>query len=215
MWTGTRANRARPPVARRMPSVYDLKSRFQDLLRPVCNSLARRGVSANQVTVLAILLSLLYGAALCLDLDILWLCLPVVLFVRMGLNAIDGMLAREHDMKSRLGMALNEAGDVASDVALFVPFAVAKPQAAPAVAGFILAAVLTEFCGLLAFMISGERRYDGPMGKSDRAFVIGVLALGLGLGVPATAHLGWVFTALGVLCLWSCFNRLRSAIGGA
>jgi CDP-diacylglycerol--glycerol-3-phosphate 3-phosphatidyltransferase len=35
----------------------------------------------------------------------------------MALNAIDGMLAREHDMQSPLGAMLNELGDVLSDVA--------------------------------------------------------------------------------------------------
>jgi hypothetical protein len=34
------------------------------------------------------------------------LVLPGFLFVRMALNAIDGMLAREHAMKSRLGAVL-------------------------------------------------------------------------------------------------------------
>jgi len=195
-----------------MPSVYQLKSRFQDLLRPLCDRLARSGVTANQVTASAIVLSISYGAALWLDRPILWLGLPVVLFIRMGLNAVDGMLAREYDMKSRLGMALNEVGDVVSDTALFVPLLPVFPQATLAVAAFILAAVLTEFSGVVAFMISGERRYDGPMGKSDRAFVVGVLALSIGLGIEAGPYAQWIFAGLTILCLISCFNRLRSAI---
>ena len=32
-----------------MPSVYDLKPAFQNLLRPVCRALVGAGVSANQV----------------------------------------------------------------------------------------------------------------------------------------------------------------------
>ena len=55
-----------------MPSVYDLKPAFQNLLRPVCRVLVRAGMTANQVTVAA-----------------------AVLFARMALNAIDGMMARE------------------------------------------------------------------------------------------------------------------------
>ena len=43
------------------------------------------------------------------------LLLPAVLFLRMALNAIDGMLAREHNQKSALGAILNELGDVFSD----------------------------------------------------------------------------------------------------
>ena len=36
-----------------MVSVYDIKPRFQALLRPLTNSLARAGVTANQVTLAA------------------------------------------------------------------------------------------------------------------------------------------------------------------
>ncbi len=45
-------------------SVYQLKSRFQGLLRPLVTRLYRRGVSANQVTVLAALGSILLGTLL-------------------------------------------------------------------------------------------------------------------------------------------------------
>src|SRR5947207_2460802 len=52
-----------------------------------------------------------------------WLLLAAFLFIRMALNAVDGMLAREHGMKSKLGAILNELGDVVSDAALYLPFA--------------------------------------------------------------------------------------------
>ena len=52
-----------------------------------------------------------------------FLLLPLWLFVRMALNAVDGMLAREFGQKSRLGAYLNEISDVVSDAALYAPFA--------------------------------------------------------------------------------------------
>lgn len=195
-----------------MISVYDLKARFQNLLRPVCNVLARKGITANQVTITALVLSLIYGALLCLNISLIWFFLPVFLFIRMALNAIDGMLAREHGMKSKLGMALNELGDVIADTALFIPFIVYAPQAAWAISGFILIAILTEYCGLLAFMMAGERRYDGPMGKSDRAAVTGLLGFLIGLGVQLQGILALFFVVLTVLCVLSCVNRLRAAL---
>lgn len=107
-----------------MPSVYGLKPKFQNLLRPLVVGLARAGITANQVTVAALILSLATGAM------IAWygggrslLLLPVVLFVRMALNAVDGMLAREHNMKSALGAILNELSDVVSDAGLYLPLA--------------------------------------------------------------------------------------------
>lgn len=195
-----------------MISVYDLKSRFQDLLRPLCKSLADKGVTANQVTITALVLSALYGTLLCFNIQLLWVFLPVFLFVRMGLNAIDGMLAREHNMKSKLGMALNELGDVVSDTTLFIPFIFYAPEAIWAVGAFILVAALSEFCGILAFMMSGQRCYDGPMGKSDRAVVTGILGCLIGLGISLQGVLGWIFVLITSLCVWSCINRLRSAL---
>src|SRR5258708_25594475 len=109
-----------------MVSIYDLKPRFQARLRPVADELAKRGITANQITVAAFLLSLAAGALL-----LIWpgatvplLLVPVVLFIRMALNAIDGMLARELGQKSDLGALLNELGDLLSDAALYLPFAV-------------------------------------------------------------------------------------------
>ena len=105
-------------------TLYDIKPAFQQLLRPACNRLAQAGVTANQVTIAAMLLSIVSGIALVVLHESRWILLlvPVVLIVRMALNAIDGMLAREHRMQSALGGLLNELGDVISDIALYVPF---------------------------------------------------------------------------------------------
>ena len=83
-----------------MASVYQLKSQFQKLLRPLTSALAKAGITANGVTVAALVLSALMGAACWLISDprVLYL-LPIGLFLRMALNAIDGMLAREHGQK--------------------------------------------------------------------------------------------------------------------
>jgi CDP-diacylglycerol---glycerol-3-phosphate 3-phosphatidyltransferase len=62
-----------------------------------------------------------------------FLFLIIILFVRMALNSADGMLAREHAMQSILGTLLNELGDVISDVALYLPFALISGAAGPAV----------------------------------------------------------------------------------
>ena len=92
-----------------MATIYDLKPRFQLALRPLVAWLAGRGATANQVTISAALLSLLYGALIAVTggATLVLLGLPVVLFVRMALNAIDGMLAREHGQASRLFLFLH------------------------------------------------------------------------------------------------------------
>ena len=62
----------------------------------------------------------------------LLLLLPRGCFARMALNAIDGMLAREHGQKIELGALLNELGDVVSDAALYLPFALVPRLRSPA-----------------------------------------------------------------------------------
>lgn len=132
-----------------MPTIYQLKPAFQNLLRPLVRSLAAAGVTANQVTVAAFVLSAATGGALWWQPSsrAVLLAVPVVCFVRMALNAIDGMLAREFAQKSKLGAILNEIGDVLSDAALYLPFASIGAISTPLVVGVVLLAVVSEMTG--------------------------------------------------------------------
>ena len=195
-------------------SVYDLKPKFQNLLRPVCRRMAAAGVTANQVTLLALALSLLTGGLIVGFDGVRWtlLLVPVALFVRMALNAIDGMLAREHDMKTPLGAVLNELGDVASDTAIYLPFAAVPGMPAAMMAVVVVLAAISEMTGVVAVQIGASRRYDGPMGKSDRALVLGLVALALGLGAPAGAWLHAAIALVALLLLVTIRNRARRAL---
>ena len=142
------------------------------------------------------------------------LVVPGILFVRMALNAIDGMLAREHDMNSDLGAVLNEIGDVVSDAALLLPLAWASGFCAALVTAIVVLAVVSEMTGVVAVQIGASRRYDGPMGKSDRAFVLGLICLLLGCGVEPAPY-RWLDVALGVvvfLLFLTIINRARRAL---
>jgi CDP-diacylglycerol--glycerol-3-phosphate 3-phosphatidyltransferase len=191
-------------------TLYDLKPRFQNLLRPLTARLAQVGVTANQITLVAAVLSVVVGALLCLTGggSRLFLLLPVWLFVRMALNAIDGMLAREHGQKSRLGGYLNEMCDVVSDAALLLPFAFAAPFTPTAVFAVIFAATLSEYAGVMGPLVGAGRRYDGPLGKSDRAVVLGALGLWIGLGLPLPAWMFWLMPALAILLAATIVNRI-------
>ena len=140
------------------------------------------------------------------------LVLPAFLFVRMALNAVDGLLAREHGQKSRLGAVLNEVGDVVADTALYLPFALVPGFDARLVILATLLAIITELTGLVGLQIGATRRYDGPMGKSDRAFAFGLFALLAGLGVPLAP---WLTPALGLvlfLLVVTIVHRARRAL---
>lgn len=194
-------------------SVYQLKSRFQNILRPLVRALAARGVTANQVTSVAAAVSV----ALSLFLSIAplphWFVLvPVWFLLRMGLNAIDGMLAREHGQKSILGAYLNEIGDVVSDVALYLPFALIDPNGLVLAMVVIFLSALTEFTGILGQTVGASRRYDGPLGKSDRAVLFGALGIFVAAGGTFAAWTSWLWAVVALLLVWTIINRIRAGI---
>jgi len=197
-----------------MPSIYDLKPAFQRLLRPICRGLVGAGITANQVTLAALALSVVTGALVYLYPTERWplLLVPVALFLRMALNAIDGMMAREHDMKTALGAILNELGDVLADAALYLPLAVVPGIDATWIVAVTLLAVVSEMTGVIAVQIGASRRYDGPMGKSDRAFIFATICLALGLGAPGGRWLDLILGALCVLLALTIVNRARGAL---
>ena len=168
-----------------MPSIYGFKPRFQALLRPPTRWLAGAGVTANHVTLLAVALSVAAGALLYHYPEQRWplLLVTATLIVRMALNAIDGLLAREHGQQSRLGALLNELGDVVSDAALYLPFAALTSMVPELIIAIVILSIISEMAGVVAVQIGASRRYDGPMGKSDRALAFGAVALLLGLGM--------------------------------
>ncbi|MGC4075215.1 MAG: CDP-alcohol phosphatidyltransferase family protein [Nibricoccus sp.] len=197
-----------------MPSIYDIKPAFQNLLRPLTRSLAANGVTANQVTLLAAVFSIGVGACIAWQPLARWplLILPAFLFVRMALNAIDGMLAREHGQKSRLGAVLNEIGDVVADTALYLPFARVPGFDPLSIVLIVILAIISEMTGVVAIQIGATRRYDGPLGKSDRAFLFGLFALLLGLGVPSGAWQQIALLAMIALLIVTILNRARRAL---
>ena len=210
-----------------MPSIYQLKPAFQNLLRPIVTRLHRAGVTANQVTLTAMFISvILAGLVFFLHKSgtpSAWLLLfPAWMLVRMAFNAIDGMLAREFGQQSRLGAYYNELCDVVSDTALYASLAafVAIHSWWLFIAVFL--AGLSEYAGVMAPLVGAERRYDGPMGKSDRAFAFGLLAVILvaapALGASASMLATICTVLLGIVCAllcWTIANRIKNGVAAA
>lgn len=197
-----------------MPSIYDLKPAFQNMLRPFVENIEERGITANMVTLFACGFSVLWGLGLYLSgaHAFFLMGLPVVMVVRMALNAIDGMLARDYNQKSDLGFYLNEFGDIVSDIALYLPFMVLAGLYAPLVMVVVVVAVLIEISGILALGLTQERRYDGPFGKSDRAFAFGALAFLAGIFTLPAWLLNLAFLIFAGLGAYTIYQRINRAL---
>lgn len=200
-----------------MATIYDLKPKFQALLRPAAAALARAGISANTVTVTALLISVAQGAWLALQPGAVLplLVMPLTLFLRMALNAIDGLMAKEHGLATYQGAVFNELSDVIADAALYLPFAFI-PGVSPALLVLVVVTgIIAEMAGALGPLIKTSRRYDGPFGKSDRALAFGLLAVLLGLGLTPGLWTSLYLAALLALSAYTVINRARRIVAEA
>lgn len=182
------------------------------MLRPMVARAARTGIRPNHLTLAAIGVSAAAGAAVLAGARIpaLLFLAPVLYLARMGLNAMDGLLAREHGMTSRTGAILNEIGDVTSDALAYLPFAVALPGASWLVVIVVILGLIGEVAAVAGSDDSG-RRNDGPLGKSDRALAFGAVALLAAAGLPtlATPALA-VMAGLALMTVWNRATEERS-----
>lgn len=198
-----------------MATIYALKPAFQAVLHPAVARLAAVGVTANQVTIAAVVLSVGWGAVIAATGNAAFalLGLPLVLLLRMALNAIDGMLAQEYGQASRLGFFLNETGDVVSDAALYLPLMLVLSPPAPLLVGAAAVAIaLTETAGVLGRAAGGSRRYDGPFGKSDRAAYFSILALAAAVvTLPAWLPLAAIASSLALSAV-TIVNRVAASL---
>ncbi len=197
-----------------MPSIYQLKPAFQNLLRPLVNQLAAKKITPNQITLTALILCTLTGGGLIFwqSHRWIWFLFPIISLVRMGLNAIDGMLAREHDLKTSLGTVLNELGDVMADTALYLPFALMPQIFSPLVVLIVILSIISEMAGVLGVITIGQRRYDGPMGKSDRAFFFSVIALLYACSISLENWLNIVLSIVLGLLIGTIVNRIYHSL---
>lgn len=141
------------------------------------------------------------------------------MLIRMAFNAIDGMLAREFNQQSNLGAFYNELSDVIADTALYVcliAFAFIHAKLLLLVA---FLAILSEYTGVMAPLIGQQRRYDGPMGKSDRAFWFSLMTVVIVFFPLFNTNLqllslicNGILSLMGVLLALTIYNRIKNSL---
>ncbi len=197
-----------------MISVYKIKPAFQKLLLPLLKKLHQLGITANQLTISAVFLSVFMGVGFYYYKDYRYflLLIPAGYLLRMTLNALDGMMATHYNMKSKLGEILNELGDVVSDLVIILPMAFIPNTNPWVIIIFGILAVINEYCGILAKAISGTRHYEGPMGKSDRALLIGLFCTIYYFWNGIELYANWIFGIASGLIIISSVVRLKNAL---
>ena len=197
-----------------MISVYNIKPKFQQLLMPLLKLLRRYRVSPNLITIFSIVLSFIisYFFWNALSNSLYFLIVAFGLLLRMMLNALDGMMARIYNLESEIGEILNEVGDIISDVAIYFPLIMFEFLEIEIAVIFILLSIINEFCGLMAKVMTGERRYDGPMGKSDRAFLIGILCIVYYFTSKLDPYMNYIIGFSSLLMILSSYIRLTKSI---
>ncbi len=198
-----------------MVSIYELKPKFQQLLMPIVRLLHERNITPNQITVFTCLTSILVGLLFAFNHDSKWIfaLIPIFFFIRMALNAIDGVLAKRYNLMSTRGKYLNEIGDVISDAALYLPWILIMPTGGWVILIFVVLSAVSEITGVIAEAVTGERRYDGPMGKSDRALMVSILSILILIGIPPDAYLWIIFLLASALIGLNIYIRMER--GGA
>ena len=178
------------------------------------------GISADGVSIVGILISIIGAAALIAGIAAPWHFLigAVAVQLRLLCNMLDGMVAVEGGRKSSYGPIYNELPDRIEDSLLLV----AAGYAADARFGLVLglvAALLAAICAyvrLLGGTLGQPQDFSGPMAKPHRMFaltcgLVAALLDALLRGNPQEAG-RWLVLAIGFIIFGTLFTIARRTL---
>ncbi len=170
-------------------NLYATKGAVNARLVPLVDRLAAAGVTPDQVTLAAVPVAVLGGAAILVSPQIpfLLLVVPLLIVLRIVLNLIDGNMARRTGRIHPRGELYNELGDRLADVALLAPVALLPGAGQALVLLGVLGGVLASFVGITARAAGGERIYRGILSKPGRMTLLLVCCLWAFIAGPADA----------------------------
>lgn len=159
-----------------------MRTREQRWPRAVATVLGSSGFVPNGISLLSIVFAALAGIALWRfgvvgGSWILLFAAGVAIQLRLLCNMLDGLLAVEGGLKSKLGDLYNEIPDRIADIAILVGAGyavVAMPYGEILGWSAALLAVLTAYLRLLAGSLGARQLFIGPMAKQHRMFVMTV-----------------------------------------
>ena len=149
----------------------------------------------------------------------LWLVVPAaaLMYLRLWLNMLDGMVAVASRKASRRGQILNELPDRVSDVLIFV--GVAHSGLCVVASGYwaAMAALLVAYVGTLGQAIGARRQFGGVMAKPWRMVTLHVgtwtaLALGADAAYAGLSIVDWTCIIIVLGCVQTVIVRLNRIV---
>ncbi len=177
--------------------IYGIKPWFRAQLQPLVKLLWN--VHPDVLTWSALVISAICGLLLYYSYRHPYFAVIVIplLFVRLALNALDGLLAQQTGKARPAGEVLNEMTDRFADI--FIYGGLALSPSSNHLLGFcaVICLLMVSYVGILGKAVGTERVYSGVLGKADRLFTLMVCCLIYGIK-PHTRALGislfnWLF----------------------
>jgi len=194
--------------------IYSTKARWQQALRPFVAFCARNRVHPDVFTYGALLLSFVAAFALWragARRAWLWLVPPCVL-VRLLLNLMDGLVAREVGLADAWGEAKNEFGDRVADAAIFLGLSFGGYVDARLAALSLAFILCVSYLGILGKSLGGARVYGGIFGKGDRMISLAAFTLYPILSGDLGSY-NWYLASAALAAAATVAQRLRSIHG--
>jgi phosphatidylglycerophosphate synthase len=196
-----------------------LKSRGTAWAAAVARLALASGISADGVSILGIVMTLVGATALVVGFAAPWHFLIGAAAVQLRLlcNMIDGMVAVEGGRKSVYGPIYNEMPDRLEDSLLLVAAGYAADPRLGLVLG-LTAALLAAICAyvrLLGGTLGQPQDFIGPQAKPHRMFVLtlGLIAAFADRLLPGATHDGrWLLLALGVITAGTLHTIVRRTL---
>jgi phosphatidylglycerophosphate synthase len=185
------------PLDRRPIAARDLKG-----MQAIASWMARKGFSANGISVAGMIFGALAGVALFLtprlpDFSrLLWLAGAAFIQLRLLANLFDGMVAIERGTASKVGELYNEVPDRVSDSATLLGLGYAAGGDVLLGFGAALAAMMTAYVRAVGKGAGAPNEFCGPMAKQQRMFLATVVSI-----FCAAAPAAWQRVSLGCCTL--------------
>jgi CDP-diacylglycerol--glycerol-3-phosphate 3-phosphatidyltransferase len=190
------------------------KAWLEKLLMPLAAVLVKSKTTKDQLTVLALFFSILYGLLLFMypEYKVLWICLPLFLFLQTIIINVGQILVDSFKAQSSFDPFLHELASVLSDSAIYLPFIFLATNAYLAGVIFLILSIMTEMTRLLAIKVGATQNFGGPLGKVSRATLFSTAGVAFGFDYHPELYLAEFFSLLCILALATIFFRIKTAL---